>query len=366
MPPRRFASTMFRPTQGLRAAALPAQVPRATYALALLLVLFAACATPPTATTSSTSTSPAAPLPVRFVAFGDAGTGMPDQQAVARAMAAVCAARGCDFAVELGDNIYESGASSPRDPQFDAKFEVPYANITFPVWLVLGNHDNGDPQGTMASGYGPWYQTGDNQVLYSARTDRASDTWHMPARYYNVTPTSGFVDLFGLDTNTLVYEDAPVPPDLKAKVRAQSDWVDGAIAAGKAPWKVAMGHHPYVSNGPHGNAGSYDGRPGVPGLSGDYLKAFFEAHLCGKVDLYLSGHDHDLEWMQPVASCGGTEFIVSGGGGAATYDLPGKGAARFQVRSLGFWWIEADAKTLRAVAFDGAGKMLFEDTLRKL
>jgi len=278
-------------------------------------------------------------------------------------MQAVCRERGCDFALELGDNIYSAGASSPEDPQFVTKFEEPYANLTFPVYLVLGNHDNGDPGRSPASGLGPWYQTGNHQVAYSQRTDRPSDLWHMPARYYNVTLGGGIVDLLALDTNTLVYQDLQVPPDLDAKVRAQTEWVDGAVAASKAPWTLAFGHHPYISNGPHGNAGNYDGNAGVPGISGDYLKEFFEGHLCGHIDVYLSGHDHDLEWLRPVPSCDATEFIVSGGGGAATYPLTGSNTARFQVESLGFFWFEATPQQLRAIAFDASGTQLYEDAL---
>lgn len=334
--------------------------------LAVVILALAACAAPPPEGDTEPTGGPGPDASVvRFVAFGDAGTGERDQYKVAAAMAQVCAARGCDFGVALGDNIYNAGASSPQDPQFESKFERPYANLTFPVYLVLGNHDNGDPGRTPASGLGPWYETGNNQVAYSQRTDRTSDRWNMPARHYNVT-FDGLVDLLALDTNTLVYRDLPVPPDLEAKVQAQGDWVEAALASSKSPWRIAIGHHPYISNGPHGNAGAYDGRAGVPGLSGDYLKEFFEGHLCGKVDLYLAGHDHDLEWLEPVASCGATVFIVSGGGGAATYPLTGSNAARFEQQTHGFFWFEATDATLRVVAYDGNAAKLHEDTLLSL
>ena len=31
-----------------------------------------------------------------------------------------------------------------NDSQFDAKFEVPYADLDFPFWVTLGNHDFGE------------------------------------------------------------------------------------------------------------------------------------------------------------------------------------------------------------------------------
>src|SRR5260221_14717850 len=76
---------------------------------------------------------------VRFIAFGDAGAGTGAQYAVAQAMKEVCAALGCDFAVMLGDNIYPDGVHSPRDLQFETKFEDPYEELNFPFFVALGN-----------------------------------------------------------------------------------------------------------------------------------------------------------------------------------------------------------------------------------
>ena len=44
-------------------------------------------------------------------------------------------------------------------------------------------------------------------------------------------------------------------------------------------------------------------------LVGDYVQEFMEAHICGKMDLLLSGHDHNRQWLEPTC---GTEFVVSG------------------------------------------------------
>src|SRR4051812_49371566 len=79
--------------------------------------------------------------PVRFVTLGDTGTGGKTQLAVAKAMKKVCAERGCQFALGLGDNIYEFGISGADDPQFREKFEKPYADLNFPFFMALGNHD---------------------------------------------------------------------------------------------------------------------------------------------------------------------------------------------------------------------------------
>jgi hypothetical protein len=340
---------------------------RRRLALAFVVLLAAGClaggphpASAPTATAGQAAGADA----VRFVAIGDMGTGDADQARVAKAMQAVCAQRGCQFAVGLGDLIYPAGASSATDPQFDSKFEVPYKDLDFPFWMVLGNHDNSqDPAGTsMTGGLGAWYDAGNNEVAYAQRTDRTSTRWHEPARHY--TFSAGPVYFVALDTNTMLFYGVPVPPDLGAAVQDQEAWLPGAVASGKGSWKVAFGHHPYLSNGAHGDAGDFDGRP-IPGQDGDHLKALFEADLCDKVDLYLSGHDHDLEWLQPVPSCGRTQFIVSGGGGAGLYDLVDRDAQAFQKASLGFWWIELTGDTLHAAAYDDSADLLYEAAVPK-
>lgn len=97
----------------------------------------------------------------RFVAFGDAGTGSERQIAVGNAMAEVCEARGCDFAVELGDNFYVSGVTSVDDAQFQQKFEIPYDKLKVPVFVTLGNHDN-----SRGPGEGSDNARGEHQVDY--------------------------------------------------------------------------------------------------------------------------------------------------------------------------------------------------------
>src|SRR6185503_5688881 len=64
---------------------------------------------------------------VRFAAMGDTGKGNDGQKQVASAIEAKCAQSGCDFVQLLGDNIYESGATSVDDPEWQLKFEQPYA-----------------------------------------------------------------------------------------------------------------------------------------------------------------------------------------------------------------------------------------------
>src|SRR5688500_10870429 len=70
---------------------------------------------------ASSGTPGPTPKSVSFIAVGDTGTGSNDQTKVGNTMAAICKSRGCDFIQLLGDNLYDSGASSVDDPIWQEK-----------------------------------------------------------------------------------------------------------------------------------------------------------------------------------------------------------------------------------------------------
>ncbi len=295
---------------------------------------------------------------LRFVAIGDFGTGGQGQYQVAAAIAQVCAARGCDFALGLGDNIYEEGVGSAYDAQFEDKFERPYAALDFPFYMALGNHDNT----RLAAGDGGDNSDGDYQVAYSYRTARPSDKWRMPARQYHFSAgqqSDGrpLADFFALDSNPLTAINPDPNPHFSYTIygREQFQWVQEALHASTGRWKIAFAHHPYISNGQHGDAGHYDSGAGVLSeqASGRYYKAFLEQSVCGKVDVLFSGHDHDLEWLKPVSDCGKTFFIISGAGAKTrSFGDAARNPSYWQADgTLGFFWIELDGDRFTATAY---------------
>jgi hypothetical protein len=281
-----------------------------------------------TDTDTGSTPPPPPPSPIHFVVLGDAGTGDDNQRAVANGMTQVCAANGCDFALYVGDNFYSDGVSSIDDSQFQDKFEVPYAALNFPFHAVAGNHDYGGGGG----GYDAWRT--DLEVEYTSHSTK----WSMPDQFY--TFTEGDSTFIGLDTTALDW----------GNTAEQAAWIPGAVADATTTWKFAFGHHPYLSNGSHGNANSN-------------FAPFVEANLCGQIDVYFSGHDHDLEWLE--STCPGTEFIVSGGGGAGTYSLNGNDPAYFASETHGFLWVEVDGRNLTGVFYDQDGVELFRKTITK-
>lgn len=323
--------------------------------------------------------TPAPASTVRFVALGDTGEGNVTQQFVADAMRRVCEqSGGCQFATGLGDNIYHENPLSTYDTAFEVKFEAPYAALDFPFYMSLGNHDND----LLFDGLGGFNHAGDIQVAYTYRDHKPSAKWQMPARFYHYSAPRNdaqpLVDFFVLDSNPLVTA-LELAPDFEVNTykQQQSEWFTKTLAASQAPWKIAYAHHPYLSNGKHGNAGGYDGIPAVEDMtgraSGKVYREWFEQTVCGKVDLFIAGHDHDLQMLNAAPECGKTWFIVSGGGSKVrSFGNPQRNAVYWQQDNIaGFFLIEMTGNQLKAKAytvdpFNGGTALAFEQIMPRL
>lgn len=300
---------------------------------------------------------------LRILVIGDSGTGNENQYKVARAAEQVCAARGCDIALGLGDNIYESGIDrnlGDDDPQWVNKFEKPYENLDFPFYMTLGNHDSSG----VAGGDGTDNDRGNLEVDYHYN---GPGKWRMPARYFSFR--YGDVEFFNIDTNPLIGVEAFAPEKYSPATYGmeQQRWLQHTLEASTATWKLVFGHHPYISNGQHGNAGVYDRVPG----NGMPLKQFMEASLCDRADLYLDGHDHHLEWLKPINTdaypCGRTEFLISGAA-AKTRGLENRENNPFFFQKgdvLGFSWVVVKGQALCGAFYDGDGNKVFERGIAK-
>ena len=254
---------------------------------------------------------------VRIVAFGDFGEqtnrSTAPQNEVARAIAAYHADQPFDFGLTLGDNFYPAGLNSPTHPRWTSQWERLYSPLGIRIYAVLGNHDYKNARSPRAE----------------MERSRHSATWCLPRPYF--TFTAGSVQLFAVDT-TPVEEPRRDPGGAMA---AQRQWLDRALDASRARWKIVYGHHPVYSNGEHG------GRTGTLPRIKSYLLPLLLKH---KVDVYLSGHDHDLEALEPE---GGVHFFVSGGAGRHLRDFERKGCQRWGTAgSYGFTVLETDATGL--------------------
>ncbi|MFD1813895.1 metallophosphoesterase [Rhodococcus gannanensis] len=287
---------------------------------------------------------------LRVLVTGDAGTGTPPQWAVTDAIRELHGREPLSMAVGLGDNIYEAGPNGTDDNQFATKFEDPNHGLDFPWVMVLGNHDNS----AVFPGDGGWLLRGDDEVGYHHRSRR----WWMPSRYYSVRvpEENPIVEFFVLDLNPLA---AYLPPLFVPYwqtngqfMNEQRAWLDRAIAESPAQWKVACTHHPYLSNGSHGDAGEYDGIP-VPPMNGSDAKRFFEDHVVGRCQFILSGHDHSMQVLEPTIESKGTRQIVSGASGKNSHGkagTPDRANMYQNFDDVGFMVMELTANSVRLQA----------------
>jgi hypothetical protein len=255
---------------------------------------------------------------VRVVAFGDFGTGSAAQKSVARAIETLHRRQPFDFGITLGDNFYDRGMVSPADPRWRTQWEDLYGPLRIPFYAALGNHDWGFGDSPAA------------EVLYSRQTT----SWRMPAPYY--TFTAGPVQFFVLDTQSIALSEK------------QLRWLDAALGRSTARWKVVYGHHPIYSGG------NYTDRA-------DLIAKLLPV-LAHRADVYLCGHDHNL---QAIRAEQGVHFFVAGGGGANLYTLREYERSIFASRANGFGVIDADSTQLRVALIDAAGQTVYEEAIRK-
>lgn len=252
---------------------------------------------------------------IKFVAFGDFGTGDANQYKVAKAVEDKCKEDGCDFGLLLGDNFYENGIKGENDPQFDNKFARPYTNLNFNFYATLGNHDyRGDTQA---------------QIDYSAKNPK----WVLPGVTYSFS--EGFIDFFSIDSNVASEK--------------QGRELENAINKSKASWKIVFGHHPRYSNGFHGNAYHE-------------LARMLDKTICNKADMYLSGHDHNKEYLKKVCN---VEYLVVGSGGANPRGITAGQNTIFAKSSLGFAWFKVSKENMEFQLIDEKGNLEYKTTIKK-
>jgi tartrate-resistant acid phosphatase type 5 len=253
---------------------------------------------------------------IRVLAFGDFGTGSKEQKEVAASMLKFHRQTPFDFAVTLGDNFYSYGMESPADPRWKTWWDELYDPLGIQFYATLGNHDWGFADSPAA------------EILYA----RQSPSWRMPAPYY--TYTAGPVQFFALDTNEVS--------------EAQLWWLKDELTKSRARWKLVYGHHPVYSAGAHADN---------PGLIKRLLPV-----LRGRADVYLAGHDHDLQHLKAEE---GVHFFVSGGGGAGIRPIKPGPRSLFAKSANAFSVLEAEGPQLKVRFIDPALTQLYEAKLTK-
>lgn len=179
-----------------------------------------------------------------------------------------------EYFLILGDNFYPNGISSLKDSRWKELFSSLHSSSLQSIYAILGNHDYlGNPL---------------TQIQYT----KYQSKWKMPHFYYDIPIISHSVHLIFIDTILL---DEKTSKNLiqgnsyeqYRKLRQnyfedQKRWIEYTLSKSQLKWKIICGHYPILSNGPH--SFSIELR--------DFLIPLMKKY---KVQLYLSGHNHNFQ-----------------------------------------------------------------------
>ena len=221
---------------------------------------------------------------------------------VAAGMARFCEQQDCDFALMLGDNIYEKGATLGADGRDDADrfrdmFTLPFAALgqhdqDFRIYVTLGNHD---------------WATSREGALLQVDFHEKDPKFYMDGLFYTVKPPAGKgeVEIFAVDSQLLINmepvyrvrqdengfetlttderktKEHEVPANKTEKNMLA--WLEERLRGSKAKWKFIMAHHPMWSSSGSKSTDNYRMRGTLLPLACEYA------------DGYFAGHDHTLE-----------------------------------------------------------------------
>lgn len=273
---------------------------------------------------------------IHLLAVGDTGKNNNSQKQVAQAMIRHCMVSKCDYGLLLGDNLYKEGMDSPSDPKMDTVFKNYYGTLPIPFFVNLGNHDYGALSNN--------WTRGSYQLNYAKNNPQ----FLLPNYWYYVE-FENFV-LAVIDSTRMMWSK-----DLSQ----QRKMLREAYSKSKGKYLIVMGHHPYLSNGAHGNAGRYEGVSFPSFVSGIEIKKMIEQEICGKAHIYLSGHDHSLQLTNgAIANCS-TLFIVSGAG-ADEDPLENRNTTVFEASSLGFVTLAVDKDKIGIQFWNQDNQLLFQ------
>lgn len=243
----------------------------------------------------TTAPGPGLDTPFRFIAVGDTGTGGAAQKAIAKRMTE----HGFDLMLFLGDLAYSSGTPEQIQERFFAVYEDVLRLV--PAFPAIGNHERRTQKGR------PYFEA---FVLPT------------PERFYSFD--WGDVHFVAIDTTQRDSE--------------QLTWLRKDLASTNQRWTIVYGHHPMYTNSLRGPQ---------RGIRKAYAKIFTDA----KVDLVLTGHEHQYERFR----VGGVNYIVSGGGGAQLTRFFGSSRSLERATKHHFLHFEvtADELVMRVIDIDG-------------
>ncbi|MBT9331999.1 metallophosphoesterase [Paracidobacterium acidisoli] len=250
----------------------------------------------------------------------------------------------------LGDNWYGELAGGVHSSRWQTQFEEMYPADVFPcaAYAIPGNHD-----------YQRWPESkvaAELEYTRVGKTTAGPTRWTMPSLWYRFEfpATKPLITFIALDSN-MPFSDGKESHGVNFTLTPQQQaeqlaWLETELKRPRTtPFLVVMGHHPVYSNGMHGDH---------PVLVRDWDPLFCKH----KVDLYLAGHDHDLQHLEFEGHP--TSFFLSGGGGADLYNLKVDLSLRgpYAQKVYGFSHLSVTEKQMTLRHLDSDGRILHSFT----
>ena len=279
---------------------------------------------------------------LHFLALGDFGSGNEHQRAVAAAMAAFAKKLDAPLnaVLALGDNFYGKLTPERFGPHFEEMY--PKSDFNCPFYAVLGNHD-----------YGPKYDSNQGLAKAQMQLDYAKanpqSRWKLPSKWYALELPDAdkpLVKMIVLDSN--FFEGALTPQEkLEQKRFLQAELKKPTTA----PWQWMITHFPLFSD---------TAKRGDSSKMIDAWGTHLQKH---PFSLYISGHDHNLQHIK--ADGYKNNFIVSGAGGAALYDVAqsGRGYAN-SIHGFNHFHVTPQKVTVQYIDVEGRCLHAFERSVK--
>ncbi len=279
------------------------------------------------------TTRPASPSRIDLLAIADWGMNNDMQRRVAAGMCALVQRerpKGANFVGVLcgGDNIYLRNITGVDDPRLRQVFSEMYDPnvLNFPFFLAPGNHD---------------YDEDKLKIEIEFTKTEPTKRWIMPSNYYDVAlpKESPLLQLYVFDSE----RDHMTP----AQWAAQTALLEEKMKRPRDPdvWRIALAHHPLFSNGDHGDVGPLKSAWGEPFKNGG-------------LDLYVAGHDHDLQHL--VINDWPFSFLLVGGGGARTRPIRADARGPFSKQMNGFAHIALTREKMTVSLCDSDGNVVHQ------
>ncbi len=238
------------------------------------------------------------------------------------------------FVLHCGD-VVDDGASKA---QWTGDLFKPCSELfgRVPVFPCIGNHEKNHPH------YYKYFSLPKPEYYYSYQYGNAA--------------------FFSLDTNGL--RTADLQPG-----GVQYEWLDKALAASDAKWKICYHHHPVFSSDSDDYGNTWKGKSTDGDVRLKSLQALYEKH---NVDVVFNGHIHLYERSWPIRGGkvdqkNGVVHITSGGGGGGLEDFgPTPTFFKAECRSdYHFCYVTVHRGTFHLKAFDQEGRLFDAMTLKK-